>query len=154
MDWKFLLPQMTIIHSSNGLWLISDDQKKWWVGYMGFISMPSFSILFTIFCWWVGLCSLPVIYLGPNYGGGNEDNGDLLKRSMQAPLHSVPPTQQQATADPRLHHTYIWNLEKWYWRIYLQGNSGETDIENRLMDMGRGEETVRCMERLTWKLSL
>ena len=32
------------------------------------------------------------------------------------------------------------NLEKWYWRIFLQGNNGETDIENRLMDKGRGEE--------------
>ena len=51
-------------------------------------------------------------------------------------------------------NTYIRNLEKWYWRIYLQGNSGETDIENRLMDMGRGEERVRCMERVTWKLTL
>ena len=30
----------------------------------------------------------------------------------------------------------------------------ETDIENRLMDMGRGEERVRCMERVTWKLTL
>ena len=30
--------------------------------------------------------------------------------------------------------------------MYLQGSSGETDIENRLMDMGRGEERVRCME--------
>ena len=29
-----------------------------------------------------------------------------------------------------------------------------TDIENRLMDMGRGEERVRCMERITWKLTL
>ena len=46
------------------------------------------------------------------------------------------------------------NLEKWYWKIYLQGSSGETDIENRLMDMGRGEERVRCMDRLTWKLIL
>ena len=35
-------------------------------------------------------------------------------------------------------NAYIWNLEKRYWRIYLQGNNGETDIENRLMDMGRG----------------
>ena len=34
------------------------------------------------------------------------------------------------------------------------GQSGETDIENRLMDMGRGEERVRCMERVTWKLTL
>ena len=39
-------------------------------------------------------------------------------------------------------------------RIYLQGNSGETDIENRLMDKGKGEERVRCMERVTWKLTL
>ena len=28
----------------------------------------------------MGPCSLPVIYLGPNYGGGNEDNGDLLQK--------------------------------------------------------------------------
>ena len=39
-------------------------------------------------------------------------------------------------------------------RIYLQGSIGETDIENRLMDMERGEERVRCMERGTWKLTL
>jgi len=32
--------------------------------------------------------------------------------------------------------------------------SGETDRENRLMDMGRGEERVRCMETVTWKLTL
>jgi len=38
--------------------------------------------------------------------------------------------------------------------VYLQGNNGETDIENRLVDMGRGEERVRCMERVTWKLTL
>jgi len=34
------------------------------------------------------------------------------------------------------------------------GNNGETGIENRLTDMGRGEEKVRCMERVTWKLTL
>ena len=51
-------------------------------------------------------------------------------------------------------NTYIWNLEKWYWGIYLQGSNGEKDIENRLMDMGRGEERVRRMERVTWKLKL
>ena len=39
-------------------------------------------------------------------------------------------------------------------RIYLQGSIGETDIENRLMDMERGEERVRCMERGTWKLTV
>ena len=33
------------------------------------------------------------------------------------------------------------------------GNSGKTDIENRLMDMGRGEERVRCVERVPRKLN-
>jgi len=27
-------------------------------------------------------------------------------------------------------------------------------MENRLMDMGRGEERLRCMERVTWKFTL
>ena len=39
-------------------------------------------------------------------------------------------------------------------KIYLQYSNGETDIENRLMDMGRGEERMRYMERITWKLTL
>ena len=37
-----------------------------------------------------------------NYGGGDEDNGDLLQRSHVTLLHSVPLTLQQATTDPRL----------------------------------------------------
>ena len=37
---------------------------------------------------------------------------------------------------------------------YLQGNNAETDIENRLMDMRRGEERLRCMERVTWKVTV
>ena len=28
------------------------------------------------------------------------------------------------------------------------------DIDNRLVDTGRREERVRCMERVTWKLTL
>ena len=36
----------------------------------------------------------------------------------------------------------------------FEGRDGETDIENRLMDMGRGEERVRCMQRIIWKLIL
>ena len=38
--------------------------------------------------------------------------------------------------------------------MYLQSSNGETDIENSLTDMGRGEERVRCMARVTWKLTL
>ena len=32
------------------------------------------------------------------------------------------------------------------------GSNGETDIENRLMVMGRGEEMVRSKGRVKWKL--
>ena len=39
-------------------------------------------------------------------------------------------------------------------RRYLQGSNGETDIENRLADLGRGERRARYMERVTWKLTL
>ena len=46
-------------------------------------------------------------------------------------------------------NAYIQNLEKWYWK-YLQGNIGETDVENSHMDIGRGEKRVRYMERVTY----
>ena len=35
-------------------------------------------------------------------------------------------------------NAYIQNLETWYWRIYLQGNNGETDIENSHINIGVG----------------
>ena len=50
-------------------------------------------------------------------------------------------------------NSYIQNLEKWYRKIYLQGSNEETHIEKSLMDMGRGEQRVRCMEEVTWKLT-
>ena len=38
--------------------------------------------------------------------------------------------------------------QQWRNRFYL------FILENRLMGMGRGEERVRCMERVTWKLTV
>ena len=52
--------------------------------------------------------------LGPNYGGGNEDNGDLLHKVPACTAALMPPNLQQATADPRLHrrlvdtHRQVW----------------------------------------------
>ena len=50
------------------------------------------------------LCSLPVIYLGPNYGGGNEDSGDFLQKvpwkhcytQCPQPCSRPPPTYASA----------------------------------------------------------
>ena len=43
---------------------------------------------------------------------------------------------------------------KFVLKTYFQASNGEIDIENILIDMGRGEEWVRYMERVTWKLTL
>jgi len=58
-------------------------------------------------------------------------------------------------------NAYIWNLEKNVsegtyrtTKEVLQGSNGETDIENQLVDLGRGERRARYMERVTWKLTL
>ena len=44
--------------------------------------------------------------LRPNYGGGDEDNGNFLQKVWAPPpplLHSVSPALPQATTDPHLH---------------------------------------------------
>ena len=65
--------------------------------------------------------------LRPNYGGGNEDNGDLLQKVPCALLHSVPPTLQQATTDPGLRwrllntHRQVWVCLLWDHCSFLPG---------------------------------
>ena len=36
----------------------------------------------------------------------------------------------------------------------MWGRSREIDMESGLVDMGRGEERVRCMEGVIWKLTV
>ena len=49
----------------------------------------------------VELCSLPAIYLGPNCGGGDEGNGDLLQKIPGMSCHTQCP---QACSRPPLTH--------------------------------------------------
>ena len=58
------------------------DGGAWWAIVHGVTkSQPRLSDFTSLhFCYWVELCSFPAIYLGPNCGGGNEDNGDLLQK--------------------------------------------------------------------------
>ena len=46
------------------------------------------------------------IYLGPNSGGGNEDDGDLLQEIPCMYFYTQCPNPQQATTDPCL----LWRL--------------------------------------------
>ena len=42
-------------------------------------------------------------------------------------------------------YAYIWNLEKWYWWTSLQRWSGDSDVENGLVDTV-GKENLRQTE--------
>ena len=52
------------------------------------------------FCWWAGLWLSLLFHLRPNYGGGNEDNGNLLQKILfphcctqcTQPFSRPPPT--------------------------------------------------------------
>ena len=58
--------------------------------------------------------------LRPNYGGGNEDNGNLLQKVHAMP-HSVPSTPQQATANPCLRWRLL-NTHRQVWVSLLWGH--------------------------------
>ena len=75
------------------------------------------------------------------------------REAWRAAIHGFTKSWTQLSDWTEL-YAHVRNLETWCWRIYLQANNGETDIENTLLDVGREEERVRCMERVTWKLTL
>ena len=47
-------------------------------------------------------------------------------------------------------NAYIWNLERWYWWTYLQGGSGDADVENRPWTQW-GKERLGRIERVAWR---
>ena len=56
------------------------------------------------------LCSLHTIYLGPNYGGGDEDNGDLLQKIPRMYCYTHCP--QPCSRPPQTHASALvsWTL--------------------------------------------
>ena len=69
---------------------------------MGGAMLSKSLIQFSVDGW--GCIPSLLFYLGWNYGGSNEDNGNLLQKvPCTALLRSVIQALQQATADPRLH---------------------------------------------------
>ena len=50
--------------------------------------------------------------------------------------------------------TRIYGIQKNDTEEFIYRAAVEKDIDNRFTDMGRGEERVRCQERVTWELTL
>ena len=68
---------------------------------------------------------------------------NTLESVLMRQMNLEPIIQSEVSKKEKNEHyilTHLYGLERWYWWIYFQGSNGDTDIENRLMDTGRGEE--------------
>ena len=83
----------------------------------------------------LGCVSSLLFDLSPNYGGGKEDNHCLFKR-CGAPLHSVPATLQQATANPRL----CWRL------LDTHGEVGQSLVGSLLLSPGCAQGFICALQ--------
>ena len=88
----------------TGLWKFPDG-RDWLRGELGLVLMggsmlSKYLIQFSVDGW--GYVPSLLFDLRPNYGGGNEDNGDLLQKVPCRHCYSVSPTLQRATANPLL----------------------------------------------------
>ena len=70
------------------------------------------------------------------------------------PIIQSEVTQKEKDKYHILMHIYRINLLYLQGSIYLQDSNGEADIENRLIDIGREQERVICMGRVTLKFIL
>ena len=50
--------------------------------------------------------------------------------------------------------THIYGIQKNGTEEFIYRATVEKQTQRILMDMGRGEQRVKCMERVTWKLTL
>ena len=60
------------------------------------------------------MCSFPVIYLGPNYGGGNNNNGNLLQKVPCTHCYTQCP---QSCSRPQLTHTSTRDTHRQIWSV-------------------------------------
>ena len=69
---------------------------------------------------------------------------------------NLEPIKQREVGQKEKYNIVFYCIYTEYRRMVLKNlfTGQQWRIENRLRDMGRGEERVRCMERVTWKLRL
>ena len=112
-------------------------RSRYWVPQLAFCSITNclralMVKIITISC--------SYIYTMEYYWGMTMNTFQLvLMRWMNLePIIQSEINQKEKNKYHKLICIYIWNLERWYWWACLQGSSGDTDIENRHMDIGKG----------------
>ena len=78
----------------------------------------------------------------------------LMRWMNLGPIIQSEVSQKEKDKYRILTHIYMESRKMVLKNLFTGQQWRETDIENRLMDIGRGEERVRYMERVTWKLTL
>ena len=64
----------------------------------------------------------------------------VLMRWMNPRVHCIEWSKSARERQTLYVNACVWNLERGYWRTYLQGSNGDPDIENRLVDTVREGE--------------
>ena len=64
----------------------------------------------------------------------------VLERWMNLEPVNTEWTKSEKQRQTSNSKAYIWNLERWYWWIHLQGSNGDADIANRLLAMEEKEK--------------
>ena len=77
------------------------------------------------------LCSLPALYLGPDCGGGDEDDGDLLQRIPGMHCYTLGP---RPCSRPPLTHASAGDSRT------PTGKSGQSPVGSLLLSPGPGAQ--------------
>ena len=88
----------------RGLWK-PPDGKNWLWGTLGLVLMDR-AMLSIIFCWWVGLCSLPVVWPKAKQWEGY-GNGNLLQKGLCQHCCIQCPYRVAGHCHPGLHWRFL-----------------------------------------------
>ena len=83
----------------------------------------------------------------------NTSESVVMRWMNLEPITQSEVSQKEKDKYHILMHIYIWNLEKMVLKNLYTGQQCRNKHRDSLMNMERGEEKVRCMERVTWKLT-
>ena len=84
-----------------------------------------------------------------------QDTNCFLKKTLLRWINLEPVIVNEVSQKDKYRIlTHIYGIQNNGAEEFIYRAAVEKQTENRLMDIGRGEERVRCIERVTWKLTV